>query len=121
MQSSAQPKLNLNYYYSASDSDPPVMSSSQPLGSGKKNKRMPKSSSSSLAAAGGGGAAVSSSSKNYYTAKGRAIAGAKGLYVTCVRGKEQRCIGEVYELLDQVSLLAEMALFLFLRVGLCSL
>lgn len=41
--------------------------------------------------------------KNYYTARGRAIAGAKGIYVTCVRGKESRCVGEMYDLLDEVS------------------
>lgn len=39
--------------------------------------------------------------KNYYTAKGRAVGG-KGIFVTCVRGKESRCVGEMYDLLDEV-------------------
>ncbi|GAA6039299.1 hypothetical protein JCM8097_003251 [Rhodosporidiobolus ruineniae] len=39
--------------------------------------------------------------KHTYTSK-RPVGG-KGIFVTCVRGKEQRCVSEVYDLLDEVA------------------
>lgn len=55
----------------------------------------------SKAAGGGGGGKWKGTGKSYTSTK-REVGG-PGVYVTCVRGKEGRCVGELYDLLDEVS------------------
>lgn len=51
--------------------------------------------------AGGGGG----QHKAHIYASKRPVGG-KGIFVTCVRGKESRAVGEMYDLLEEVSLLS---------------
>ena len=50
---------------------------------------------------GGGKGGKGKSKANYYSS--RRPVGGKGIFVTTVRGKESRCAGEMYDLLDEVS------------------
>lgn len=52
--------------------------------------------------AGGGGGGQH---KAHIYASKRPVGG-KGIFVTCVRGKESRAVGEMYDLLEEVSLLS---------------
>ncbi|GAA5965809.1 hypothetical protein JCM8115_003011 [Rhodotorula mucilaginosa] len=50
---------------------------------------------------GGGKGGKGKSKANYYSS--RRPVGGKGIFVTTVRGKESRCAGEMYDLLDEVA------------------
>ena len=65
-------------------------------GGNRKGKQGGKQTSS-----GGAGGNEHKSSKHVYASK-RPVGG-KGVFVTCVRGKESRAVGEMYDLLEEVS------------------
>lgn len=68
-------------------------------GGNKKQKRGGKQTSS-----GNGEAQKSGGVHKAHTYTSKRPVGGKGVFVTCVRGKESRAVGEMYDLLEEVSL-----------------
>ncbi|GAA5957058.1 hypothetical protein JCM3765_005393 [Sporobolomyces pararoseus] len=68
---------------------------------GKGGNRKGKQGGKQTSSGGAGGGNEHKSGKHIYASK-RPVGG-KGVFVTCVRGKESRAVGEMYDLLEEVA------------------